>query len=94
MHGTEEGSRSGRPIDKGHTCRLFNDRTCPGELRHKERRYQAEHPPIIRREPWDSVHAIRETNGRVRGNRTRARVNWPPKNGRHEVWYFGPVEVL
>ena len=23
-----------------------------------------------------------------------ATVNWPPKNGRHEVWYFGPVEVL
>lgn len=21
-------------------------------------------------------------------------MNWPPKNGRHEVWYFDRVEVL
>jgi hypothetical protein len=43
-------------------------------LRHKDQWYQAEHPPIISRELWDSVHAILATNGRVRGNATRATV--------------------
>ncbi|WP_241236022.1 recombinase family protein [Pseudomonas aeruginosa] len=63
-----------RPIDKGHIYKLLSNRTYLGELRHKDQWYQAEHPPIVSRELWDSVHAILETNGRVRGNTTRAKV--------------------
>jgi hypothetical protein len=43
-------------------------------LRHKEQWYQGEHLPIIDIELWDQVHAILESNGRVRGNATRAKV--------------------
>ncbi len=72
---TQDGkTRDGRPIDKGHIYKLLSNRTYLGELRHKEQWYQAEHPPIISRELWDSVHAILATNGRVRGNATRATV--------------------
>ena len=72
---TQDGkTRDGRSIDKGHIYKLLSNRTYLGELRHKDQWYQAEHPPIISRELWDSVHAILETNGRVRGNTTRAKV--------------------
>ena len=74
---TQDGkTRDGRPIDKGHIYKLLSNRTYLGELRHKEQWYQAEHPPIISRELWDSVHAILATNGRVRGNATRATVTY------------------
>ena len=72
---TRDGkTRDGKPIDKGLIYKLLNNRTYLGELRHKEQWYQAEHPPIIDRELWDQVHAILATNGRVRGNATRATV--------------------
>ena len=72
---TQDGkTREGRPIDKGHIYKLLSNRTYLGELRHKDQWYQAEHPPIISRELWDSVHAILASNGRVRGNATRATV--------------------
>lgn len=63
-----------RLIDKGLVYGLLNNRTYLGELRHKEQWYQAEHPPIIEQTLWDDVHAILATNGRVRGNATRAQV--------------------
>ncbi|MBL0419792.1 recombinase family protein [Ramlibacter sp. AW1] len=72
---TQDGkTRAGKPIDKGLIYKLLNNRTYLGELRHKEQWYQAEHPRIIDRELWDKVHAILATNGRVRGNATRATV--------------------
>ncbi|GGH55036.1 integrase [Comamonas phosphati] len=72
---TQDGkTREGKPIDKGLIYKLLNNRTYLGELRHKEQWYQAEHPPIIDRALWDQVHAILATNGRVRGNATRATV--------------------
>ncbi len=72
---TRDGkTREGRPIDKGLIYNLLNNRTYLGELRHKEQWYQAEYPPIIDRALWDQVHAILATNGRVRGNATRATV--------------------
>ena len=72
---TQDGkTREDRPIDKGHICKLLSNRTYLGELRHEDQWYQAEHPPIVSRELWDSVPAIPETNGRVRGNTTRAKV--------------------
>ena len=72
---TQDGkTREGKLIDKGLIYKLLNNRTYLGELRHKEQWYQAEHPPIIDRVVWDQVHAILATNGRVRGNATRATV--------------------
>lgn len=72
---TQDGRvREGKSIDKGHIYKLLSNRTYLGELRHKDQWYQAEHPPIISRELWDSVHAILATNGRVRGNATRSTV--------------------
>ena len=74
---TQDGkTREGKPIDKGLIYKLLNNRTYLGELRHKEQWYQAEHPPIIDRALWDQVHAILATNGRVRGNATRATVSY------------------
>ncbi|WP_297387291.1 recombinase family protein, partial [Acidiferrobacter sp.] len=72
---TQDGKTcDGRPIDKGHIYKLLNNRTYLGELRHKKQWYPAEHPAIIERELWDRAHAILATNGRVRGNTTRATV--------------------
>jgi len=72
---TQDGkTREGKPIDKGLIYKVLNNRTYLGELRHKEQWYQAEHPAIIDRAVWDQVHAILATNGRVRGNATRATV--------------------
>ena len=66
--------RMGTPIDKSLIYKLLNNRTYLGELRHKEQWYPSEHLPIIERERWDSVQAILASNGRVRGNTTRATV--------------------
>ncbi|MEI7038321.1 recombinase family protein, partial [Fulvimonas yonginensis] len=72
---TQDGKvREGKPIDKSLVYKLLNNRTYLGELRHKEQWYPAEHPPIIDRDLWDRAHAILATNGRVRGNTTRATV--------------------
>ena len=74
---TQDGKvRDGKPVDKGLIYKLLNNRTYLGELRHKEQWYQAEHPPIVERELWDGVHAILATNGRVRGNDTRATTHF------------------
>ena len=72
---TQDGKvREGKPIDKSPIYKLLNNRTYLGELRHKEQWYPAEHPPIIDSKVWEGVHAILATNGRVRGNATRATV--------------------
>lgn len=72
---TQEGwARDGKPITKSLIYKLLNNRTYLGELRHKEQWYPAEHIPIVSREQWDAVHAILASNGRVRGNTTRAKV--------------------
>ncbi len=72
---TQDGKvREGKLIDKSLIYKMLGNRTYLGELRHKEQWYQAEHPPIVDRALWDNVHAILATNGRVRGNATRATV--------------------
>ena len=66
--------RKGTPISKGLIYKLLNNRTYLGELRHKDQWYQAEHAALIDREIWDGAKAILASNGRVRGNATRAKV--------------------
>ena len=66
--------RKGIPISKGLIYKLLNNRTYLGELRHKDQWYQAEHAALIDREIWDGAKAILASNGRVRGNATRAKV--------------------
>ncbi|PSJ17162.1 recombinase family protein [Nitrosomonas supralitoralis] len=66
--------REGKPIDKSLIYKLLNNRTYLGELRHKEQWYPAEHVPIIDPELWNKVQGILASNGRVRGNATRATV--------------------
>lgn len=43
-------------------------------MRHKEQWYQAEHIAIIDEKLWSDAQAILASNGRVRGNATRAKV--------------------
>ena len=72
---TQDGRvRDGKPIDKSLIYKLLNNRTYLGELRHKEQWYPGEHEPIIDKKQWEDVQAILATNGRQRGNATRARV--------------------
>jgi len=72
---TQDGKvREGRPIDKSLIYKVLGNRTYLGELRHKEKWYQAEHPAIVDGELWGHVQAILSTNGRVRGAATRAQV--------------------
>jgi DNA invertase Pin-like site-specific DNA recombinase len=66
--------RMGTPIDKSLIYKLLNNRTYLGELRHKEQWYQAEHIAIIDAKLWGDAQAILASNGRVRGNTTRATV--------------------
>lgn len=66
--------REGKPIDKSLIYKLLNNRTYLGELRHKEQWYQAEHIAIIDVKLWGDAQAILASNGRVRGNTTRATV--------------------
>ena len=77
---TQDGRhRPGRPIDKGTIYKFLQNRTYLGELRHKDKWYNGEHEPLIEKTEWEAAHAILSTNGRVRGNRTRARVPFPLK---------------
>jgi hypothetical protein len=72
---TQSGKvREGKPIDKSLIYKLLGNRTYLGELRHREKWYPAEHPPIVGRELWDDVHGILATHGRERGNTIRAQV--------------------
>jgi site-specific DNA recombinase len=66
--------REGKPIDKSLIYKLLNNRTYLGELRHKEQWYPSEHIAIIDAKLWGDVQAILASNGRVRGNTTRATV--------------------
>ncbi len=72
---TQDGRvRDGKSIDKTLIYKLIHNRTYLGELKHRDEWVQGEHPAIISRDVWSEVHTILATNGRVRGNTTRATV--------------------
>ena len=72
---TQEGNyRAGKPIDKGMIYKYLHNQTYIGKIHHKDKWYDGRHMPIITQEEWDAVHAILATNGKVRANRTRAKV--------------------
>lgn len=90
---TQDGKvRVGKLIDKGLIYKLLNNRTYLGELRHKERWYPSEHPPIITQEMWDAVHAILAINSRERGNLTRTKVPYLLQGlvFGHDGWALSP----
>ena len=72
---TQDGNfRAGKPIDKGMIYKYLHNQTYIGKIHHKDKWYDGRHTPIITQEEWDAVHAILATNGKVRANRTRAKV--------------------
>nr|WP_254448271.1 recombinase family protein [Marinobacterium sp. xm-a-152] len=72
---TQDGNyRAGKPIDKGMIYKYLHNQTYIGKIHHKDKWYDGRHMPIITQEEWDAVHAILATNGKVRANRTRAKV--------------------
>jgi len=72
---TQDGRvRQGKPVDKSLIYKIIYNRTYLGELRHREEWVKGEHSAIIGQAEWDAVHAILATNGRRRGNMTRAQV--------------------
>lgn len=74
---TQDGRyRPGKPIDKGMVYKFLHNRTYLGKIHHKENWYDADHEPLIDQKLFDDAHAILETNGRVRGCRTRSKVQF------------------
>ena len=72
---TQDGKvRNGKLIDKSLIYKMLVNRTYLGEIGHKSAWYPGQHPPLIDQKTWDDVHAILATNGRVRGNNSRAQT--------------------
>jgi hypothetical protein len=63
----------GKLIDTSQIYKLLCNRTYLGELRHRDQWFVGAHEAIVSRAQWDAVHAILATNGRRRGNATRAK---------------------
>lgn len=64
-------NKRGRLIDKGFIYKLISNRVYLGEAVHKGTSYPGEHEAIIRKELWDSVHAILQESPRERRARNR-----------------------
>jgi DNA invertase Pin-like site-specific DNA recombinase len=67
-------TKGGKPLDKGAVYKLLKRRVYIGEAVHKGESYPGEHQAIIQRNIWERVHAVLATNGKSRGNRTRAQT--------------------
>jgi site-specific DNA recombinase len=60
---TKKGrQRQGRQWMPDHIYRILNNRTYLGEILHKGKSYNGEHPPIVDVETWDKAHAILESH--------------------------------
>ena len=66
--------REGKPWDKMHIYRVLYNRTCLGEVVHKDKTYPGEHEAIITKDLWQRAHAIIEDNKRNRSQYVRAKA--------------------
>jgi DNA invertase Pin-like site-specific DNA recombinase len=62
----------GIPFERGSLAHLLKNFAYVGEVRHREKVYPGEHPPIIGRELWDKVQALLAGNKRERRTASRA----------------------
>jgi DNA invertase Pin-like site-specific DNA recombinase len=65
----------GIPFERGSLAHLLKNVAYVGEVRHREKVYPGEHPPIIERELWDKVQAL--LAGNTRDRRTTSRATEP-----------------
>jgi len=76
---TTKGGRTieGKPHNKSSVQKILHNRTYLGELKHRDQYFQGTHTPIINRALWDEAHTLLAGgHGRVRGNATRAKVDF------------------
>jgi site-specific DNA recombinase len=71
-------AKTGRTIgglrfSRGHLYKILSNPLYAGEIAHKERRYEGQHPAIIDRTIWDAVQAQLKSNTRERQIRSRAK---------------------
>lgn len=72
---TQSGKiREGKLIDKSLIYKMLGNRTCLGELRHRDDWVKAEHEPLIEFTMWTAVQSVMKISPRMRANHTRARV--------------------
>jgi DNA invertase Pin-like site-specific DNA recombinase len=62
----------GIPFGRGALAHLLKNCAYVGDVRHRDKVYPGEHPPIIDRELWDTVQALLTGNTRVRRTTSRA----------------------
>jgi DNA invertase Pin-like site-specific DNA recombinase len=65
-------SVGGVPFRRGALAHLLKNCAYVGEVRHRDKVYPGEHPPIIERELWDKVQALLASNTRERRIASRA----------------------
>jgi DNA invertase Pin-like site-specific DNA recombinase len=68
--------RPGRPHGLSTIHAILRNRAYLGELKHRDQYYPNTHPAIIDQALWDEVQALLQVNGRVRGNASRAKVDF------------------
>ena len=71
----------GVAFTRGSLFHLLKNRTCIGELVHKDRTHPGAHPPIVEHELFDRVQALLASHTPVRGRRV-TRVSSAPLRGR------------
>jgi hypothetical protein len=62
----------GIPFERGSLAHLLKNCAYVGEVRHRDKVYPGEHPPIIERELWEKVQALLAGNTRERRTASRA----------------------
>lgn len=62
----------GQPFSRGALSHLLGNRVYIGEVAHREHVYPGEHLPVVNRDLWDRVQALKESQTRVRRTTDRA----------------------
>jgi len=66
-------SCGGAPMDRGHVHYILTNPVYAGRIRHKDRVYEGQHPPIIAPATWDQVQAMLKADAaRSRGHQPKA----------------------